>query len=426
MKPSSPFLAAGLALLAALLASTLAGCGSDPAPAQPAPRVLDLPTMVLARQKAMESRCFPGSVEPRNSITLASKVSGTVVEAGADEGSEVQRGDVLLRIEDTELRQRGLGFSSTAAQASLEGQSLAAQAAQARLDRDRLASLLRQGAVSQEDYDKAQTAYTSLTRSMEALKAKGQSARHQQEEVQALQSYARVVAPARGILVRRFVDPGAFVVAGQPLASLDDLSGGYEFVVPVDESLLSGMNAGQKALLFIPALGPAPFPATVSAVIRRVDPATRTFRVKLALPAPAASPPGPAAKTGEASGNATAPGAPRAGMFGRAVFPVRSVEKLLVPEGRIARRGELPCLFTVDQAGTVHFRVVKTGAAYQGLTLDGTDYLVAGLPGASGEEVAGTQALVEVLSGVEPGERIVTGGTETLREGDRLARPDRP
>ena len=149
----------------------------------------------------------------------------------------------------------------------------------------------------------------------------------------------------------------------------------------------------------IPALKSGPFPAKISAVVGRVDPATRTFKLKVELPA----------------GMDAAQ--PKTGMFGRVFLPSRIAKKLLLPAECLGMRGDLPSAFVVDATGLVSFRVIKPGGRFMEIMLNGQPFLT----DSQAFESPDAPAYVEVLSGLTDGERVACSGTDTLREGDRIA-----
>ena len=380
---------------------SLAACGQGQEKA-PQGRQVRASTLVLALREALECRSLPGQVEAKNSAVLSSKISGTVTAVFVEEGALVQKGQPILQIDDAELRQRQQGARAGVGQADLERKAVAAQLGLARTNLERMRKLLAQQAVSREDFDKAQAEFLTLQSKEQALAAQAAQAGHQSEEVASLLSYSTVTAPISGILTRRQADLGAFVNAGAPLAAIDDAQSGFEITAQADESLLSRLGPGMQVLGFVPALSARPFSTALTAVIAHVDPATRTFRVKAALPG--------AIEGGE-------PGAvPRAGLFGKVCVPMTPARKLLVPEAAVRLRGELPTLLTVDQDRVLRLRIVKTGSRYLDAQVEGRSYI---LQAQTGEDAAGL--LVEILSGVDPGETVVISSDQTLREGDRLA-----
>ncbi len=387
----------------ALLAAALAGCGSDPASAPtPGPKAQQrqVPSRASAveRLEAVECRAFPAQVESRNSVTLASKVSGSVVEVLAREGQTLRAGDPVLRIDDRDLQSREQGLKASLAQAASERQAVAARAAHARANLDRLSRLVTQRVISQDDFEKARTEYQALAREEEASAARERAVAAQQEELKALWAYTRVVAPFDGVLARRYVDQGAFVAAGQALALVDEMGASFELTAQVDESLLPTLTAGQQVLAVVPALSPRPFAARVSAVVGRVDPGTRTFKLKVDLP------PLPDGAR------------PQAGMFARVFVPARTASKLLLPQECLRLRGDVPVAFVLGQDNVASLRVVKPGGRFLKVELEGRPYIT----DSEAFDASVGQGYVEVLSGLDQRERVASARPATLRDGDRV------
>lgn len=392
-----------LTLLALALALALAGCGSD-TPKRPKPREISAPTVTAHVQQAITCRSFPAQVESQRSLTLSSKLSGTVVRVFANEGDILRPGDPILSLDDKDLQSRREALAASLSQASLERQALAARVGHARTTVDRIGRLLAQKAVSQDDFDKAQADYLAQKREEEAIAARMKNVVAQQDELKALEAYTRVSAQGGGVLTRRYVDQGAFVNAGQPLALVDDPSGGFDLSAQVDESLLPGLRVGQPLVARVPGLGGGPFITRVTALVGRIDPATRTFKLKAAVPAQGPDKP-----------------SPQAGMFGRVFLPAGVEDKVLIPRDCLRLRGDLPCVFVADSSGVIRFRVVKIGGSFIKAEIEGKTYLT----DSQAFDDPTAPRYVEVLSGVGDGERLVCSDTETLRDGDRLseARP---
>lgn len=429
--PCRPALLLPLVLAAGLLVSACGG--GDKAPQA---KSVSAPTVRAAMFDARECRSLPAEVRSRNSVVLASKISGTVVEVMAAEGDVVEKGQSILRIDDSELRQRVQAVQSTAQQAGLERQALTARSALAKVNMERMQKLFAQQAISQDELDRARTEFQTLKKQEQAMAASAASAGHQGAEARSLLGYSLVTAPFRGVLSRRFVDQGAFVNAGAPLASVDEMApggdaqGGYELEAQADESLLPLVGVGMQVLGLVPSLSPAPFITRLTTVVGRVDPATRTFKVRADYKAPALQanatqtaeqPPGQPSRQDNATQTANGASAhanrPRAGMFGKVCVPVAKTRKLLIPASAIRQRGELTTALVVDEKGVLRLRLVKIGGAFLKAELDGQSYIVQ----AQTEALTEPGVLLEVLSGLTEGETVVNGGPETLREGDHLA-----
>ena len=385
-----------LVLFCLVLATT--ACGREEATA-PEPRAIKAQTLRLSLTAARECRSLTGQVQSRNSVTLASKTSGTVTEILAREGDVLAAGQTILRIDDAELRQREQSMRATAGQAGLEGKALAARKAQAKATLERMQKLLRQAAVSRDDVDRAQAEYEALANQEKAMAAQSSAAGFQSAEIRALMQYSTVTSPLNGVLTRRHVDLGAFVQAGTPLAEVADLKSGFELVAQADESLLGRIEQGMNVVALIPSQSEVPFLTTLSAVIGQVDPTSRSFRIKAALET-----------------------APSPGMYGKVCVPVGTARKLLVPHSALRPRGELTTALIVDDESTLRLRIVKVGGVYQRAVLGGKTFILQTGTDQLGAASKGADILVEVLSGLSPDDEVVLSAPAVAREGDRLVR----
>jgi RND family efflux transporter MFP subunit len=171
--------------------------------------------------------------------------------------------------------------------------------------------------------------------------------------------------------VERRVEPGNLAVVGQTLMVLDD-PGHYRLDAEVGESAMGRVRLGQTAPVVVDALGRT-FEGRVAEMIPAADPASRSVTVKLDLPA--------------------APGL-RSGIFGRVRFAAGERKALLVPAGAVVERGQLTAVYVVDELGVARLRLVTAGQR-------------------RGDRV-------EILSGLDPGERVVIEGAERVTDGGRV------
>jgi multidrug efflux pump subunit AcrA (membrane-fusion protein) len=277
--------------------------------------------------------------------------------------------------------------------------------------------------------DNATTEYQALKTQEQAQAASAASASHQGAEAKSRMGYSVVTAPFKGVLSRRYVDQGAFVSAGAPLADVDEVQGGYELEAQADESLMGAMRKGLEVLGLVPSVSSRPFLTRLTTVVDRVDPATRTFKVRAAynVSAPAASATASATATADATAKAPAnvaadaPNQPHAGMFGKICVPMLQARKLLIPAASVRQRGELATVLVVDEKSVLRLRLVKIGGAYLKAEIDGQSFIVQAQDEVLADKSPAPGLMLEVLSGLTEGEVLVNGGPETLREGDRLA-----
>jgi RND family efflux transporter MFP subunit len=220
-------------------------------------------------------------------------------------------------------------------------------------DRQRLEALLLQKAVTQQEYD--------------AVLARFRVSEAAVSEAQTMLDYATLTAPFDGVITRKLAEVGDLASPGRALLELED-PGALRLEADVPEALLERVQAGGKLPVRLATLTNE-ISGTVSEIAPVADPNSRTFRVKLDLP------PNPGLRSGQ---------------FGRLVVPVGESSNLRVPAAALVRRGQMEMVFVVVKS-QVQLRLVKTGRRL-------------------GEEM-------EILSGLEAGEPIVTEGAAALVDG---------
>lgn len=244
--------------------------------------------------------------------------------------------------------------------ASIDAREIQAQSDQAAAvrqqtesDLKRATDLFRQKILSQSEYDNAQSKFRVADAVAVAAKT--------------LLGYTKVVAPFDGVITRKNTDVGDLAVPGKPLLEMED-STALRLEADVPEALVNSINPGDKLAVKVGVLE-TNLEGTVSEIAPSADPNSRTFLVKLDLP--------------------PAPGL-RAGQFGRVAVPAGVTSALRVPAAAVIRRGQLELVF-VAANGHAQLRIVKTG------------------------KPVGTE--VELVSGVDPGEPVVTEGAGQLTDG---------
>ena len=210
------------------------------------------------RATAVEAIYATGSVEPTVMLPIAPRVAGTLAQLEADEGSAVRKGQVLARLEDTDLR-------STV-------DELAARARYAREQYERTEDLVHQGFVSSGELDRTRS-------EMDAADAALRRAGSQR-------AFAALVAPADGVIIRRDGEVGQYLPAGQALFTLSCCAP-LRVSVEVDEEDILRVHVGQKAVLRTDALPGRTLDGAVSQITPKGDPVSRSYRVRIRLADPA-------------------------------------------------------------------------------------------------------------------------------------------
>ncbi|HEY6904131.1 MAG TPA: efflux RND transporter periplasmic adaptor subunit, partial [Candidatus Acidoferrales bacterium] len=159
---------------------------------------------------------------------------------------------------------------------------------------------------------------------------------------------------------------------GTPLFTLENTSR-YRLEAMLNESEMAPVRLGSLVNVTIEALGSTQTSGKVSQVVPAADPASRSFLVKIDLPVDARL---------------------RSGLFGRARFPRGTRSALTIPKSAVIERGQMQAVYVLDSGNIATLRYVTTG------------------------NVLGPQ--VEVLSGLESGERIAAAPGDRQLAGKRI------
>jgi len=284
-----------------------------------------------------------GSIQAVHETSVASKLLAKVMEVNVKAGQKVRAGEVLVRLDDEDLKARQM-------EASAAVDAAQARKRQAKVELERIQNLFKQQAAAQIELDRVKTAYDTA----EALLEQAQQVLKQAET---FLSYATVKSPMNGIVVDKKVDVGDTVQPGEVLITLYDPTH-MQLVASVRESLAHRMTVGQIINVEIDALS-LKCPGMVSEIVPEAEAATRSFLVKVTGPCP--------------------PGI-YAGMFGRMIITLDEQEILVIPQAAVRRVGQLD-MVDVAEGDVLHRRIVQLGRTF-------------------GEQV-------QVLSGMKAGEKVV-------------------
>lgn len=233
--------------------------------------------------KVVEPRLsLTGSLVAREEITVSTSVEGqSIHEVLVEEGDEVEKGQVLIRLEtdllDHQLRRATAAVSQ--ARAALEHQKAIFSDAEAKFRR---AEQLRQNkVVSDDEYGQRQANFLAEGHSLQAAEADLAQAVASESEARIMRERAVIRAPADGIISGRSAQTGN-LVGTEPLLSLIR-DGEIEFEAEVAESDLPSITAGQAVEVKAAGIQP-PIKGRVRSVLPKIDPQTRLGLIRVSLP----------------------------------------------------------------------------------------------------------------------------------------------
>jgi RND family efflux transporter MFP subunit len=283
-----------------------------------------------------------GTIRPVHETTIGAKLLARVIEVNLTAGQVVKAGDVLVRLDDMDLR---------AKRRQAEAVLNAAEAARVQADADanRSANLLKSKAISRQENERAATALKSADAELSRVK-------ESINEIQATLDWATIRSPIQGIVIDKKVDVGDMVTPGQMLVTLFNPKR-MQLVASVRESLALRLKVGQPIEVQLENFNKQ-CTGTISEIVPEAESSSRAFQVKVTGPCPEGV---------------------YSGMFGRILIPLDEEQVLVIPRQAVQSIGQLD-LVNVATDGAVSRRAVRLGRTI------GQD--------------------VEVLSGLSEGEQV--------------------
>jgi RND family efflux transporter MFP subunit len=365
-----------LAWVALPLIVLLTGCAREVEP--PPPEVRPVRTITLAPREAGNVVALTGTVQAQNEINLSFRIDGRLVERTVEIGDNVRPGQLIARL-DPQNEESSL----QSVRAQLAGAN--AQLVEARSNYERMRDLVAEDAVSRAQYEQAKALLQSAEAQLQSLQ--GQVALAQNRL-----SYTRLVSDVAGVVTARGPEPGEVVGAGRMVVQVAregardavfDVPAQIKDAAPLNPNIVvspgkagPGAGGGSRDLSVALAMDP-----TVGAIGRvrevspRADPVTGTFAVRVRLIDP--------------------PAAMRLGSTVTGRMKLDGAPGIAVPATALVRADGKTAVWVVDKAsGTVSMRNIQLGNA--------------------------DANTVQVISGLQPGDVVVTAGAQALRPGQKV------
>ena len=253
-----------------VLELALAACGKGPQAPQKgagsqAPLLIAAEDVYTVRNSALGSGpSITGSVQPERRADLRAEVSAVVLRVLKENGDVVRRGDVLVHLDDTAIRD---SLASAEAASRAAGQAFE----QAQRQHERMKTLRGSGMASAQQLDDAEGRRNAAQSDLEASKARLVLARQQLQRTE-------VRAPFDGVVSDRKVSAGDTAQIGKELAKvIDPTSMRFEALVSADH--VGEIAAGQTVTFRVHGYGEQQFAGRVRRVNPAANPTTRQVEV---------------------------------------------------------------------------------------------------------------------------------------------------
>ena len=263
------FCQGGIAAVLAASVLLVSGCnksdGSNAKTAATAPLLISSEDLFTIRSNALSSGpSITGSVQPERRADLRAEVSAVVLAVLKENGDPVRKGDLLVRLDDTSIRD-----TLTSAEASSQAAVQAYEQAQRQFERT--AKLREQNLVSTQNLEDAEIRRNTAQSDREAARTRVVTARQQLERTE-------VRAPFDGIVSDRKVSAGDTAQIGKELVKvIDPHSLRFEGLVSADS--IGDVRSGQRVMFRVHGFGEREFIGAIARVNPSANATTRQVEV---------------------------------------------------------------------------------------------------------------------------------------------------
>jgi RND family efflux transporter MFP subunit len=351
----------------------LIGCGEKGAPGNAQvkrPLVSGISIATLSPTQVDEFYEAAGTVKAAHTSVVAGRMMGAVTSLLVKEGDLVEKGQLLLTIDDRDVVQK-----VKAAEAGYQEALKALEAAKQNrgltdITYRRYKKMYEEKALSRQEMDQFETQSRVAELEYERVQEMVGRAAAGLAEARIYLSFTRVTSPVNGLVTDKRTEVGGMAVQGMPLLTVESAAD-FHAEIAVDEGLSGRLKAGTPVRVSIEALNRR-MTGKIAEIFPAVDPLSRSFTVKVSLRGPGL----------------------RTGLYAKVEIPKGKKEVILAPRTAIVEKGQLTGVYAVDGQGIVTYRLVRTGKGYDGD--------------------------VEILSGLKRDDRIIVGGVEKAVDGGVL------
>ncbi len=347
------------AVLAGVALATLTACqrAEEPRP----PEIRPVRTITVAKAMAGDVFTLNGTVQAQTEINQAFRIGGRVIERAVNIGDTIRSGQLVARL-DAQNEETSL----VAARAQLD--AARARQSEAQSMYSRMSDLVKERAVSEAQFEAAESAARAATSAVE-------SANSQVTLAQTRVGDTRLMANVGGVVTAQGVEPGEVVGAGQMIIQVAR-DGGRDAVFDVPPRAKANLALNTPISVVLTADPQVAATAMVREISPRSDPLTGTFRVRARLTKP--------------------PPDMRLGSTVTGQLRLAATEVIEIPPSAVVRADRQAAVWVVDtKAGTVSSRPIEIRSS--------------------------DPNRVEVASGLNPGDVVVTAGVQALRPGQKVS-----
>jgi membrane fusion protein, multidrug efflux system len=336
------------------------GCSPPKEEKATLPKPRSVNTMVIARRDLPIAVNAVGRLMANREVALSAQVAGIVQSYRVDTGDAVIADQTVVTLEATDYQ-----LALNEAQANLL--SIRARYAAAQNAFQRAGQLLPDNVITPEYYEKIEADFKAAQAGVTQAEAVVDINRRRLEKT-------AIRAPFDGLVIRRLVETGQNINVGDPVMAIADMSR-MRVKIHVNEQDYVHLDHNDRVSVLIEAYPERSFPGKVDRIGVKADPQTNTFEVEVLVANPDLL--------------------LKAGLTATVNIIVDEVrDAIMIPQGCVLFRENRQEVFIVTDAGRAAVREVELGR------VDGSS--------------------VMILEGLAAGDRLVTTGSQYLKDGDRV------
>lgn len=348
-------LLAGISFI--FLSFFLAGCDDKNLNETPklSHKTWSLPVAVVEMADIPKYYVATGSVVSDHRIAITSRITGFIQQIMVLEGASITKGQLLISLDSSNI-------DGVIKQAQATQNIAALTFKDSKADVKRAQYLFKLKSISGEKLRKVKLQHDVANDALHKADAALMKAQQQRK-------YMNLTSPINGTVVIRHQREGDLAIPGSPILTIESNTGLlFETTVPAKQ--FAHIESGSKIKIKIDALDDNLI-GVVTRMVASADLLTRNFVIKMTLPE----------HVGLLSG-----------MFGRSYFHIKTEQATVIPVSALIERGGLQGVFVLDELDHAYFRWLRIGKT--------------------------SNKQLEILSGLNGGERIIINPHQHIHEGD--------
>jgi RND family efflux transporter MFP subunit len=312
-----------------------------------------------------------GTIQSKTISVISSRIMGAVTDVLVKQGDKVIAGQKLLLIDDNDLAQRLKAAQASQNEVMKSLETAKSNRTLAETTYNRYKQLYDEKAISGQEMDQMTNQKQRAVLDFQRAQASVEAAKANLNQAKINLDFSQITSPIDGVVTHKNIDKGSMATPGMPLMTIEDNTG-YKVETSVDESMANHMSVSMPVNVAIDSISKT-FKGVVSEVVPSIDASSRTFVVKAVI----TEDPNEHSLTN--------------GLYARVLIPQKSRSILAVPTTAIVQKGQLVGVYVVGEGNRISYRMIRTGKTFGGD--------------------------IEVLSGLNDGEKIVAAGVNNISEG---------